>query len=1123
MRYWGIIVGAAAWLAVSGGLAPVRACGGYFEQAPPSLDAYPERFGVKSWREIFPEEYPPPLHALAKEEVERRCLELVERAEIGLELVPEIDALLLENREADYRVRYANLLIELRELLIERAEVAEVREFLQWRVGRLDQDDGFIRRKPRQWRGGYRTEDQLVEEQRAWMDGYRENLALIERAMTGASGPLLPHWRVQRAAVHFKRGAFAEAAKEFERVTWEFSNSARAEVSLLMLARSQLELSRDLRRNQSGGGDDQLIWQARADAQAALERYAIQYPQGRFVADALGWEGALASDVGDWGGAVAAYLSMMDVKPTREVMRTALRECDRCFGAALLANETDQLPFELLAARPAAVMAFVYRAVDNGARVNFWDSAFALSHGDREVLEWIDAAVVRPRREATEALLYLGREVARRHAEGDFDGTGQSFYLPILAWVAIENGDYDQAIAITDEACAALNVDEDVLACRGVALERAGRPAAALLVYQQLARIAGAGALGVDLPYRIGTCLRELGDGGVAAAELQRLARDWNGKVDDNFPSLRSNDEIWQWVDTLLQFSPLSELVAALEGGALPEDLRVRMQSMVRCRALAQGNFEMARRWLSADVPESPSYEYGWFRRSNWAVMDERRWRELVEPIVRLQADLQNAGRDEERARIALRLGDQWMAVRGKVTSPSLDPMGIFNGESELADLQRRKNSRLLRVSGDAASDELDRRDEAWHARQAYALAVDLAGESELSARALAAENECLFRMAELTPYQAARAFERGDTTASREIYERLKQEFGGTREAESAVYYTFPPLIEIGEWMPGQRPTWLADFDILRAMTGEDPLKSSWEDRPEAFRKKLEGVAAAAGIIPASEVRLQLALLRAEFLPHFDSPDGAQVINGLDDLALFMERPTSPATRAKYFALRLKGAPVAGDDPDFSAVRDFVDYRRRAMPGSGGDTIAGWREFLGQFPDTPKAEAARFRLMRLICRRYRTQVSVDRFDWPEAPVWNGYTRVEVRRDVPFDSEVVFGVLDEYAARHPGGRYAAEVRLLRAGAEIEVGNFSNGMSLLAELLEDQSKRDLHLDASLALAEIFLRLLDSDHRDAVAAALRGDDRAMKYFERFVRGGTCGSRLAPMVDWVRAGES
>ena len=48
------------------------------------------------------------------------------------------------------------------------------------------------------------------------------------------------------------------------------------------------------------------------------------------------------------------------------------------------------------------------------------------------------------------------------------------------------------------------------------------------------------------------------------------------------------------------------------------------------------------------------------------------------------------------------------------------------------------KNAKFVGVGREQATGELDRRDEAWHARRAFALAAELAGDPATLARALA-------------------------------------------------------------------------------------------------------------------------------------------------------------------------------------------------------------------------------------------------------------------------------------------------------------------------------------------------------------------------------------------------
>ncbi len=1112
-----ILTSLSAVLAASTGLA----CGPFFYQAPPALDAYPERYGVRTWREIFPEKYPPPADARTASEIEQACRELAARVGADADLISQIDELLEANRAGDYRVRFANLLGEMRELVAGGVDAAAARAYLDWRLARIGEDDGFIRRRPEQWRGLYLPAEALAKAQAGWDADTKAQRDAIDAELAKCPPALRPNWMVQRGAAAFRRGDFAAAAADFDAVSKEYPASPRAEAALLMRARCGIEMAREATAKadwRPDGDERRIAAEQRNEAIDLLRRYEREHPNGRFLADAIGWEGAARSDFGDTGAAVGCYLRQMRAKPTREVIRSALRECDRCFSKAVERGEADSLPMAELAAQPAAAMSFVYHCLDNGARADLAREDHDGFSGDRASLRRIDERVVRPRRDASDALLRLGREVAKTESNYG-DERWRGFYLAVLAWIAIENGEYEQAMLLTDRDGAPSRMSADVLLCRGVALERLGRFGEALAAYRELSEREPNGALSVDLPYRIATCERQFARSGSAAVEMQRL-NSANAPPEGKFPVLRSEGEVDQWVDTLLQFAPLSELESALAESSPPPDVAERIRSMIRCRAIARGDFETARRWLSAAEPGAERAEDGErYSLDAWARMDRARWEELVEPILARKQEVLAATDRAAKAHSLMRLGAQWEAARGKLTSPSLDPMGIFNSEAEIADLQRRKNARLLGLATREASEELDRRDETWHALQAYLNASELAADKATRARALAAANRCLFRMAELTPYQAGRAAEKHCGALSRALYERLKTECAGTPEARAAVYYTFAAGPERGEWMPGDFSPWRSELAIAKAMHPGPAKEWSAEAQPEFYLKQLRALAAQAGLRSVGELRAELARIRANFLPHFDSAEGATVINDLDDLELFLSIPnTSAAVRAKYFQWRMAGRAGAPDDPEMAAVSDFVDFLRLIEPDGDGrrtnETVEGWQEFLRKHPASVKAEAARLRLARLIYRNARTHVGVEPFFWPDAPVWNGYKRIAVTRRQPPGDPRVLAALDDYDKRHPGGRYAAEVRLMRAGVAIDAGDYGTAIACLTAVLDDPGKRDLHLDASLALAGVYLRLLDDAERPAIVRALARQPQGLVYLDRLIAGGTCAARLRPL---------
>lgn len=1126
--------------------APAVACGPFFYQAPPSLDAYPERYGIRTWREIFPEKYPKPSDALAQAQVEDKCRELVAEFSADPAFIAKLDALQAANRVGDYRVRYANLLNEMRELATAKdTDPAAARAYLDWRFQHLAADDGFIHAKPPPWKFFYPEEDRKKAEDE-WLQTTQETLADIDQHLTTCPAALVPNWLVQRGAWLFRRGKFTDAAADFEAVVTKYPTSPRAEVATLMRARCAIEESRRLLREAEEKPDEaikQVAYDECRKAADLLSAYERDYPHGRFLAEAIGWEGALASDLGNYGDAVRAYLRQIDAQSTREVIRSALRECDRCFAAAVeKEGGINELPFDALARHPAAAMSLIYLCTDPGARRDFYSGEDY--SGGREALAEIQSRVVQPRRHATEALLRLGAEIGRNEAV--FSGNEwRAIYLSALARIAIENSEPEQALRLAELGKDVPDSAGDLLMARGLALERLEKWADAAQAYEKLRAFAPGGPLAVDLTYRVARCQRQIAQQGLAAIALagaSTAAQEQSYRTEDEdspFPGLRSSGELEQWTDALLQFAPLDELETAARRPDIQPEFAQRLRSMIRCRALARGDYDRAAKWLEiGENPHPPDKNFDgtpYFTLLDWSWMDRARWDELVEPLRAGEKAIRTAADAEAKTRALLDLGAQWERVRGKVTSPSLDALDIFNSQLAIADVQRRKNARQLALTSEQASEELDRRDEDAHALRAYLAAANIAPAKDLKALALAAANHCLLRMAQLTPYQADRAFERDDARLSRELYQRLKQDCPGTPEAEAAVFYTFPSASERGEWMPGNGTDWLAELGIAESLSGNPTIseEDQWQarDTAETFHRRLDVLARTAGSRTIEQLRNDLATIRADFLPHYESAYESDVMNDLDDLALFLAIPgVTPAMCAKYFPMRVVPGDTL-DDPELAPARDFVAFLRtraishwstREDESEVCDWTAvaeDWRRYLREFPNSPKAEAAHLLLARALYRDARTHVRVASYDWPEAPIWGGYNRVTVERAHPFESAPIFAALDDYDRRYPKGRYAAEVKLMRGAASIDSGDFATAIANLTAVLDDPTKRDLQVDASLQLAECFSRLWDDAQRPRILAALREQSRGIFYLDRFLRSATLGSLLRPMEAFYR----
>ncbi|CAN5222782.1 hypothetical protein BH23VER1_BH23VER1_25720 [soil metagenome] len=1099
--------------------APGLPCGGFFYEMPPPLSAYPERHPAKAFWDVFADAYPAPEGTMTADELAEACAALV--GQFGIASGDDTRRRALElieaNRaSADYRVRFANLLYEVVELA--EADGGEAAMgYLEWRLDQASRDDGFVRERPVR-RPHYGGDDPFPAREARWLNATLDPLGEIGAALESAPDHLRPHWLVQRGALYFRQGLFAQAAADFGSVLDGWENHARAEVALLMRARCALEMARR-QPGEPAGVNSQATWALRREADAFLVDYAVRYPDGRFVADALGWRGAVASDGGDLGRALGFYLGQLEVRGSREITRSALRECDRLFTELVESPEDDawhwgQAPMDKIAAHPAAALMLVYRCLDPAARVDSGAFPFAEYMGDERIVRDLHRRIVLPRPVLRDLLVQLGREVGRR--PDAYDGTfGSTSYLVILASVASEEGQQEVALRICRRAGEQLEENADLLLAYAVALQRSRKFAEAAAAFETLIRSFPESPLcSGDVRFRWATCLREAGHAGLAAAAL--MGQDATGDGQTAVSLQHTTGEVWQWVDSLLQFAPLEELEEALETDGLLDTVGAeRFRVVVRGRAFAEGDFERAKRWITPDMSAEmwDDYRMPWLRR--WldrppGMLDSERWTELVTPILAARS----AGDPLAAARA-------WERARGYLTAPSV----TFGGEGDDADLRRRLNAiESLGIDGEEAGRELERRDEAWHALDAYARAADAYPPGSAGgAEALEGAIRCLQKLAEFSPFGRARAFERADAERSRALYDRLQSEHPGSPEAGRAVFWSLPSPPEAGSWLPGDFSSWRLDYRIqfvLSAFSSE----SDGSDRRGGvmpFRDRLEEEVEAGG--PGLGGRL--GALRRDLLAVYRYAEQASLLSDLDDLTAFLDAfpDLGPEAHMRYIRLRLDGD---GDTHGLEEAEDFLAFlRNRATEPSlaPAAAAAAWESFLERFPGSPKAEAAEFRRARILARSRRARVSCRSTEWPDAPKPDGYKTVAVVRP---DSEhwaareAVAAALDRYDARYPGGRYEPEVGLLRAGWTADGGDFRGAMAGFCQVLDDGTARDLHLDAALGLAELFMGLIDQpDARAALVAALRENPEARSRLADFMRSETPGARLRLLEGWLR----
>jgi TolA-binding protein len=190
----------------------------------------------------------------------------------------------------------------------------------------------------------------------------------------------------------------------------------------------------------------------------------------------------------------------------------------------------------------------------------------------------------------------------------------------------------------------------------------------------------------------------------------------------------------------------------------------------------------------------------------------------------------------------------------------------------------------------------------------------------------------------------------------------------------------------------------------------------------------------------------------------------------------------------------------VETDIPDAKETDGKAVYMSRDYPGMEKMS----RDFLAKYPKSKKREAAMFVLARSVqalSRPYFVFVGV-----PLAGVdpKEGLTEIlqkSYQRE-PFDPKRVLGALDDYDREFPKGRYAAEVRNLRAMTLWRMHDWAGALDLTLAQFADMTKRELIPEAALRLANIFAALEDAQSRPELLAAIKARPAAIQLLKKFL---------------------
>src|SRR5438046_474945 len=485
----------------------------------------------------------------------------------------------------------------------------------------------------------------------------------------------------------------------------------------------------------------------------------------------------------------------------------------------------------------------------------------------------------------------------------------------------------------------------------------------------------------------------------------------WNAADSAVYDNISGADEeqIYQFIDTLLNFAPLPELLTTPEDKNLDDAGKRKVRAILVERYLAAENFAEAKKYI----------------------VDPNK-QQIVNQLEQLTND--KSGTPQQKAERMLKLGDSWAEARGLLLRAPLDT--DLHEEAPVSGLLRRENGHTLGLPN--VEDQLDDRDELHHASRWWMRAARALPGTPLSAKARLKALEALPQIARFSLYTEQRAREIKLEAVLREIYDKLRAESPNSSEAQRfAAYWSLPP-----EQKKSEETTYdssaqsdqtavvecddsaaplgypISDKNAFDALTRKNPSGRSEKEEPpyqvwnyvDRHLKELRQTA------DAAEVKDLQQLVRK----NISGREDVTLANCLDDLAQFLSEPNLPdeAARVAYVNLRLDllhrthwpDSPVdpgiSGQDSDdavaaeideveknpaLQSFHDYLDFCRIGLVAGkrievktdipGGKELDGvtyysrdfpknekmTRDFLAKYPPSHKREAAMFVLARAI------------------------------------------------------------------------------------------------------------------------------------------------------------
>ena len=164
-------------------------------------------------------------------------------------------------------------------------------------------------------------------------------------------------------------------------------------------------------------------------------------------------------------------------------------------------------------------------------------------------------------------------------------------------------------------------------------------------------------------------------------------------------------------------------------------------------------------------------------------------------------------------------------------------------------------------------------------------------------------------------------------------------------------------------------------------------------------------------------------------------------------------------------------------------------------------------RDFLAKYPHSKKRETAMFVLARAIYSLSAPYILCMTAPAAAMDPHGLSTTVQKSYQVePFDRKRVMQALDDYDREFPNGRYAADLRDMRAATFWRTGQWDKALDLTLAQITGNVTGDLLDVAETRLANIFAELAKVEHRPQVLDAIRARPNSVPYLAAYVGAAT-----------------